>query len=565
MDRRTFLKTGAAASVVPQISASQSAREIQWDRLAAVVGDRLRVVDWPLAACKFGGDACDVFFKEAQNPYFLGDHPGLAQSFGWQDAWTLRPSLRVVAAESANDVAAAISFAAENELRLVVKGGGHSYHGDSNAADSLLLWTRAMDSIEIHDAFVPEGGKDPAMPAVSIGAGAMWGDVYRNVAVNGGRYVQGGGCLTVGVAGLVVNGGFGSFSPRFGLAASNLIEAEVVTADGVTRTVNAAQDPDLFFALKGGGGSFGVVTRLTLRTHPLPETVGLVAFEVAAVNADAYRELIEWFLSHYRDHLMGPAWGEQAVFRPDDRLLIAMLFSGMSQQEAEAAWAPFFDMIARSARLRLKGEPTVVALPGRSFWDPSVLGAMPGVVMFDNRPGASPDRIYWAGNADEAGKVTHAFGSAWLPATALDDPTDLADAVFAASRHWQMSLHFNKGLAGASDEVREAARRTAVNPAVADAFALAICGAEGPPAFQGVSGHEPDRLRGQAEAMRVHAALDELKSRVRITGSYAPESNYFLENWKEAYWGANAGRLASIKSRYDPDGLLVVHNGVVSA
>ena len=83
--------------------------------------------------------------------------------------------------------------------------------------------------------------------------------------------------MTVGVAGLIQSGGFGSFSKQYGLAAASLLEAEVVTADGEVRIANACSHPDLFWALKGGGGGgFGVVTRVTLRVHPLPEDFGAV-------------------------------------------------------------------------------------------------------------------------------------------------------------------------------------------------------------------------------------------------------------------------------------------------
>src|SRR5581483_1168421 len=105
----------------------------------------------------------------------------------------------------------------------------------------------------------------------------------------GGKYVQGGGCTTVGLAGLVQGGGFGTFSKRFGLAAAGLLEAEVVTADGQVRIANACSEPDLFWALKGGGGgSFGIVTRLTLRTHQLPNFFGGAFATIQAKSDTAY-------------------------------------------------------------------------------------------------------------------------------------------------------------------------------------------------------------------------------------------------------------------------------------
>ena len=94
------------------------------------------------------------------------------------------------------DVVAAVNFARENNLRLVVKGGGHSYQGTSNAADSLLVWTRHMNAVTLHDAFVGvacEGRAEPQQ-AVSMEAGAIWGHAYNEVMTKAGRYVQGGGC-----------------------------------------------------------------------------------------------------------------------------------------------------------------------------------------------------------------------------------------------------------------------------------------------------------------------------------------------------------------------------------
>ena len=242
-----------------------------WQTLRTETGGRLLALRSPFARGQ--GDAVRAAaLAGLKNPYYIGDNPALTQTSGWQDAWTSRASVYAVAARDALDVAAAVKFAKRHNLRLVVKGGGHSYFGASNAPDSLLVWTRSINKVAMVDAFVAQGcPPDSAQPAVHVGAGAMWADAYAELTTRGGRYVQGGGCTTVGVAGLVQGGGFGNFSKGYGTAAASLIEAEVVTADGQVRIANACTNPDLFWALKGGGGgSFGIVTRLTLRTHTLP-------------------------------------------------------------------------------------------------------------------------------------------------------------------------------------------------------------------------------------------------------------------------------------------------------
>src|SRR5262249_10588963 len=157
---------------------------------------------------------------QLHNPYYLGDQPAMTQTSGYLDAWTSAPSVYAVAVATTADVVAAVNFAREHHLRLVVKGGGHSYQGTSNAADSLLIWMRPMQGIVLHEGFIPHGcaGHHTPQPAVSVDAGALWMQVYDAVTTQAGRYVQGGGCTTVGVAGLIQSGGFGSFSKHYGLA-----------------------------------------------------------------------------------------------------------------------------------------------------------------------------------------------------------------------------------------------------------------------------------------------------------------------------------------------------------
>jgi FAD/FMN-containing dehydrogenase len=587
MDRRSFLKGALALPLVPGPAWAQAApgfsrarpgqpgwpTEASWDGLNRNVGGRLLKVQPSLNVCQQSpsGAACREVFRELKNPYHIGDDPSLTQTTGWVDAWTSQPSVYAVAARRTDDVVAAVNFARENNLRLVVKGGGHSYLGTSNAPDSLLIWTRAMNDIVLHDAFVAQGcaGQQSAQPAVSVGAGAIWMHTYNEVTTKGGRYVQGGGCGTVGVAGLVQGGGFGSYSKTYGTAAASLLEAEIVTSDGVVRIANPCTNPDLFWALKGGGGgTFGVITRVTLRTHELPAFFGGVAATIEASSDSAFRRLLGRFVEFYAVSLFDPRWGEIANVRPRNRLDIQMSSLGLDRQQAEAIWQPFLGWVAAApGDFTFTTAPVFRGIPARHRWDPAFLKTYaPAAVRSDDRPGASEDNIFWSANVSEAGHFIHGFESAWLPASLLRDDrrAGLTDALIAAARHSTVEIHFQKGLAGGTAQVAATARDTATNPVVIDAFALAIIASEGPPAYPGLCGHEPDLRDARRSAKAIAAAIAELGRIAPHAGSYVAESGYFETDWQNAYWGANYARLLAVKTKYDPSGLFFVHHGVGS-
>ena len=445
--------------------------------------------------------------QNMRNPFWIADQPAGTETSGWLDAWTSAPSVYAVAARDAADVAAAVNFARDHKLRLVVKGGAHSYQGTSNAADSLLIWTRKMNKVTLHDSFVGKGclGKMTPVPAVTAEAGAVWIDLYQAVTTEGGRYVQGGGCTSVGVAGLIQSGGFGSFSKAFGTAASSLLEAEVVTADAAVRTVNACNDADLFWALKGGGGgSWGVVTKVTLRTHDLPQFFGGAIGKIKANSDESYRKLIARFVSFYREALLNPHWGEQAVLDSDNTLKLSLVMQGMTGPEAREVWKPFFDWVkASSDHYTIVEELRAGAIEARKWWRP---GDDRDSLVRDPRSGAPKYHAWWKGDADQVGFFITGYDSVWLPVALLDERQQgrLVDALFASSRLNTVELHFNKGLAGASADVAAAAKQTATNPLVIDAFALVIIANADKPAYPGL----PDALVNKENARKDAQAVD---------------------------------------------------------
>jgi FAD/FMN-containing dehydrogenase len=536
-----------------------------WDGLKQAVGGRLA----PIAAPDLSDPAVK---KELSNPFFVGDQPGLTQSTGWLGAWQSTPGAYVVAAESAADVAAAIRFARAHNLRLIVRGGAHSYLGCSNAPDSLMIWTRRMRQVEVSEAFTPQGVRGPAVPAVTLGAGCIWLDAYKAVTTGAGRYVQGGGCTTVGCAGLVQGGGFGSHSKAFGTVAGSLLEAQIVTADGRTRLVNAANEPELFWALKGGGGgTYGVITRLTLATHELPANFGGFRLAIQAKSDEAYRRLLARFLDHYRTNLHTPHWGEQVQTGPSNRFSAEMVFQGLSAEQARAAWAPLTAWCDEHPG-DYEGQKLMFAIPipARHFWDAPFLKANgpPGIIRTDDRPGASPDSFWWSGDGEQVGAWWHAYASVWLP-DALMQPANqgrFADAWFAATRQHSIGFHFNKGLSGGDPAGLARSRQTATNPQVLDAFALAIIASAGPPVWPGSNAPSPspNPLVAKIGKAKVDAAIAALRAAAPGAGAYVNECDFFQPDWQQAFWGGHYARLLAIKRRYDPTGLFTVHHGVGS-
>ena len=542
-----------------------------WQALRKQVGERLIQVQSPLASCMTDGGsaACSAALQSLKNPFFNEDEPGATQTTGWLDAWTPAVSPYAVAAESAQDIVAAVKFARENRIKLVVKGTGHDYLGRSNAPDSLLVWTHRMRKVTTHDAFKIAGGpsSDPGVPAISVEAGVRWLEAYT-AATAAGRYVQGGGCTSVGAAGgFIQGGGFGSFSKRYGTGAGGVLEMEVVTADGRVVVANGAQNQDLFWALRGGGGgTFGIVTRVTLLSHPIPQWVGAVDGRITAKTDDAFRELVVRLLRFYEATLHNEHWGERFVIRGDNSVAFEMTSLDLTADQARAIWKPLLDWLASrpDAFTQTLAFPVI---PFKYLWDAAWWQQnFPANIVVDPRPGQPKTQFWWAGNQAEVSAYIRSYQSRWLPISMLRPASApaLADTLIAAAKHRGLTLQFSKGLSGAPPEAIARERRTSVNPVVLDAACLIIVAADETGVYPGVPGHEPNVAQGKAMAARIGEAMKIIREATPGSGAYVNEADYFEPDWQRSFWGVNYPRLLAIKKRVDPDNLFRVHHGIGS-
>ncbi|TPX59328.1 hypothetical protein PhCBS80983_g02518 [Powellomyces hirtus] len=239
----------------------------------------------------FNEAACNTARVNSTNPYYRGDLIGATMYQKNQgdaigvDVCPVYPtpngacrqgkvSVIGVDARTVAHVQKAVKFAADRNLRLAVKNTGHDQTGRSSAAGSFLLWTHNLRGITFTDSFATSScPAQRQVPAVTLAAGEQFGNVYRE-AEKRGLVVVGGAAQTVGaVGGFLQGGGHGPLTRSYGMASDQVLEFQVVMADGTLKTANPCINPDLFWALRGGGGgTFGVVTSVTVKTYPTPKT-----------------------------------------------------------------------------------------------------------------------------------------------------------------------------------------------------------------------------------------------------------------------------------------------------
>jgi len=233
-------------------------------------------------------DVSDAAFEELRGqlrgPAITAGDPGLeAVRKPFNAMHDGRPAVTIECSGTA-DVVAAVRFAHEQGLTVAVRGGGHSIAGLSSVDGGVLLDLAAMNGVQV----------DPSARLARVEGGALWGDVDHETQAFG-LVAPGGVVSDTGVAGLTLGGGYGWVRRKWGLSCDSLVEAQVVCADGVVRTASERENEDLFWALRGGGGNFGVVTSFTFR---LQELGPLVAFSATMYPLEDVADV----LRNWRDY-----------------------------------------------------------------------------------------------------------------------------------------------------------------------------------------------------------------------------------------------------------------------
>jgi hypothetical protein len=558
-----------ALSLLPTLLFGTSIDEVpnaEWESLNKRVEGRLKKEDNLLFFFQKSNaaDSINNLIYQLQNPFTLEGQSWATHATGMYKAWETATSPYVIQAMTPQDISEGVKFAKKHGIRLVIKGTGHDYLGRSNSPDSLLIWTHLMRDIKVNKDFKPIGSSK-TFEAVTVEAGTRWGEVYQQVTTLNGKYVQGGGCTSVGACGgFFQSGGFGSYSKRYGTAASNLLEAEVVLASGEIVTANNNHHPDLFWALKGGGGgTFGVVTKATFKLHQLPENFGVYELKMRAPSNSSYKNLILKFMQFYKERLFNSKWGEQAHFYPNNRLEISLSFLDLSPIELEELWSPFLQWLKAN---NIQFTQFQKFVPSKKLWDLKYLKENAAEFVTPDLTDSKNTRFWWSSDQNKILNYFYTYLSHWLPKYLLNEEEieKFSDGLYQAAQRGSFLLNFDKGLSGCPNDVLKRQIDTSMHPICAESFALMISAASEQTRFPGLKGFMPNPESFQKKIEEAKSAYKIIKALAPESGTYFSESDYFEENWKQNYWGENYPRLLEIKKKYDPDNLFRVHHGVGS-
>ncbi|KAL5335987.1 hypothetical protein BJX70DRAFT_304232 [Aspergillus crustosus] len=550
----------------------------QWAELNTTVSGNLHVGEPMLAPCytRYNGrpqspdlaqcalvqsKGGDLDFATTQFGYYVQSQWGGCQATGESCTFgAIRPDILTpvlgvceqgsvssmyVDARSVEDVQAALRFAGENSLRLVVKNTGHDYMGRSSAPDSFGLWMHNLQPpIELNQDFTPDGCSESSGDSITFGAGQQFGGIYDFVEEHGYR-IAGGSSLTVGAAGgWITGGGHSMLTNELGLAVDNVQQLRAVLPNGTHITATRCQNQDLFFALRGGGGgTFAVITEMTTRVHPKKD-IQFVQLAFTNLGPLAQSRLMEILVSN------GEKWASEGWGGYIYCFSIATgIYIGtglLSHEEAVESMKPLIKFATTFNLGIVKVETTDNFRQGLDdFVNIQKIGIAPGSAW------ALSSRIVKRESfADDKREnlttiLTDFLGKQQKP---LEPSLQILVICLTMPTVYSQNMP-ESDLPGGPGEA-------SISPHWRDGIWQALH-------FRAYDGSitNPELVRKIAQ--NAHEAMDPLRAFSPDSGAYINEADPWEPDYVNSFWGQeNYDRLLRIQREVDPGNLLTVHRGV---
>ncbi|KAH6657041.1 hypothetical protein BKA67DRAFT_514826 [Truncatella angustata] len=447
-----------------------------------------------------------------------------------------------VNATEAEHVRLSFRFAQKYNVRLVVKSSGHDFQGRSTAPGALTIWIHHMQRLQTLSAFQPQGCDFTIEgDAVTVAGGTQMVKIYEELdKIN--QTAVGGGGKTVSVGGYITGGGHSILAPRYGLAADQVLEMEVVTPKGEVLVANECQNKDLFWAMRGGGGStFGVVTLITMATHPTPQIVAwdgaIASFEV---GAPWFWDMIGYLLAQL-PYLDSKGISGYPTIYPNVSNPI-----GQGPSRVSAFTGSFILQDTQNVT-----EIQEILQPVLDY----VRTTWPQAYILANVLPPYPSFLDWyADHYDRSAAGTNEYvGSHLMNAKAFEDAAALGAVFKTFSEVGGGSSPFLVAGAG----VRNAKPRGGGN-SVCPAWRKALVHAT-----NGISFPPLDPAARQQALADLNAAVEPVRQLSPNMGAYVNErllqNNPGEPDWQHSFWGQNYERLHRIKRAVDPHDLLWCH------
>lgn len=451
-----------------------------------------------------------------------------------------RLSAYYVEAHHTDDVSKTLAFVQKHQIRLSIKNTGHDSFGRSNTANSLALWTYNMKDLGYHKEFTPSGCKTHYQNIGEIGAGISAEEAYTFFETLG-FHVTIGAVGSVGIAGgFGQGGGHGPFGPSYGLMVDQAVEFEVVTADGQLRLINECNDPDLFWAMRGGGGgTYAVLTRYKFQLHPAVP-INVYSFEAQIFGASLIHDFTKSTV--HRQVVTALAknqttWSDNHIagynfIHPHSIISLQVLPSNDTEilKNLTADWHNF-----------LSSHPGLIPSQNKYL----TFDKFSDYVKFTLRPSIARNGIVGIGLA-EAGRL--------MPRELFSTDSDVENLVDAFLQGMQASSTFGAGLGSGTGQIYATGpsnqmdnSKTGVNPAWRGSLWEVI--------FGGVWLKTDSQEKRDNVQHTVGEAIKPMKSLTPGGGCYMNEGDWMEQDWQQTFFGDNYAPLLEVKRKYDPTGL----------